>query len=56
MISPTMVASIIQIQHTGSYLSTLMTFASILFVTGLVGIAVMGFMISKDHTADKIRT
>jgi hypothetical protein len=30
-----------------------MTFASILFVTGLVGIGVMGFIVSKGQTAKK---
>jgi hypothetical protein len=44
------------IQRIGSYLSALMTLASMLFVTGLVGIAVIGFMISKDQTAERIGT
>jgi hypothetical protein len=56
MISPTKIATILPVQHASSYLGALMTFGSILFVTGLVGIAIMGFIISKDQSATKINT
>jgi len=53
MISPTNIAALLSRQYNSALLSTFMTFASILFVTGLVGIAVLGFIISKDQTANK---
>jgi hypothetical protein len=56
MISPTKIATILPVQHSSAYLGAIMKFASILFVSGLVGIAVIGFVISKDQTATKIST
>lgn len=56
MISPTKIATMLPVQHASNYLGALMTFGSILFVTGLVGIAIMGFIISKDQSATKIST
>lgn len=56
MISPTKIATMLPVQHTNAYLGAIMTFASILFVTGLVGIAIIGFIISKDQTTTKIST
>jgi hypothetical protein len=53
MISPTKIATILPVQHTSTYLGAIMTFASVLFVSGLVGIAIIGFIISKDQTASK---
>jgi hypothetical protein len=53
MLSPTNIAALLSRQYNSALLSTFMTFASILFVTGLVGIAVLGFIISKDQTANK---
>ena len=53
MISPTNIAALLSRQYNSALLSTFMTFASIIFVTGLVGIAVLGFIISKDQTANK---
>jgi hypothetical protein len=54
MISPTKIAALLSREYNGALLGIFMTFASILFVTGLVGIAVLGFIISKDQTANKI--
>ena len=54
MISPTKVAVLFSRQYNSALLGTFMTFASILFVIGLVGIAVLGFIISKDQTANKV--
>lgn len=54
MLSPTKVTALFSRQYNSALLGTFMTFASILFVTGLVGIAVLGFIISKDQTANKV--
>ena len=56
MISPTKIAAMLSSRYNSASLSALMTFASILFITGLVGIAVMGFIISKDQTPTKVNT
>ena len=56
MISPAKIAAMLSRQHNSASLGTFMTFASILFVTGLVGIAVIGFIISKDQTPNKVNT
>ena len=56
MISPTKIAAMLSGLHNRASLAAFMTFASILLVTGLVGIAVMGFIISKDQTATKVNT
>jgi len=56
MISPTKIATMLPVQHSSAYLGALMTFGSILFVTGLVGIAITGFVISKDQTTVKTNT
>jgi hypothetical protein len=54
MISPTKIAVLLSREYNSALLGTFMTFASILFVTGLVGIAVLGFIISKDQTTNKV--
>jgi hypothetical protein len=56
MITPTKIAAMLSRQSNSAWLDTFMTFASILFLTGLVGIAVIGFLISKDQTANKVNT
>ena len=56
MISPTKIATMLPVQHASTYLGALVTFGSVLFVTGLVGIAIMGFIISKDESATKVST
>jgi hypothetical protein len=47
MISPTKITMMLSSHSNTGTLAALMTFASILFVTGLVGIGVMGVMLSK---------
>jgi len=54
MISPTKIAALLSREYNSALLGIFMTFASILFVTGLVGIAVLGFIISKDQTTNKV--
>ena len=54
MMSPTKIAALLSSQYNSALLGTLMTLASILFITGLVGIAVLGFIVSKDQTANKV--
>jgi hypothetical protein len=54
MISPTKIAVLLSREYNSALLGTFMAFASILFVTGLVGIAVLGFIISKDQTTNKV--
>jgi hypothetical protein len=54
MISPTKIAALLSRDYNSALLGVFMTFASILFITGLVGIAVLGFIISKDQTANKV--
>ena len=56
MISPTNIAAMLSGRHNSASLAAFMTFASILFVTGLIGIAVMGFIISKDQVATNANT
>ena len=54
MMSPTKIAALLSRQYNSALLGTFMTLASILFITGLVGIAVLGFIVSKDQTANKV--
>jgi TctA family transporter len=56
MMSPTSISRLLSSQSNSMTLVVLMTFASILFVTGLVGIGVMGFIVSKGQSAKKINT
>jgi hypothetical protein len=56
MMSPINITRVLSSQSNSTTLGALMTFASILFVTGLVGIGVMGFIISKGQTAKKMNT
>jgi hypothetical protein len=54
MMSPKKITMILTSQPNNAVLGTLMTLASILFVIGLVGIAVMGFVVSKGQTANEM--
>jgi hypothetical protein len=56
MMSPRKITTLLSSQPNSATLEALMTFASILFVTGLVGIGVMGFIVSKGQTAKKMDT
>jgi hypothetical protein len=47
MMSPTSITKMLSNQSNSVTLGALMTFAAILFVAGLVGIGVMGFIVSK---------
>jgi hypothetical protein len=53
MMSPTSITKVLSNHSNSATLGALMTSASILFVTGLVGIGVMGFIVSKGQTAKK---
>jgi hypothetical protein len=50
MISPTKITTMLSSQSNTGTLGALMTFASILLVAGLVGMGVMGLIISKGQT------
>ena len=56
MMSPTKIMTMLSSQSNSATLGALMTLASILFLTGLVGIGVMGFIVSKGQTAKKMNT
>ncbi|MFL6326211.1 MAG: hypothetical protein ACJ71I_01845 [Nitrososphaeraceae archaeon] len=56
MMSPINITRVLSSQSNSTTLGALMTFASILFVTGLVGIGVTGFIVSKGQTAKKMNT
>ncbi|MFL6337801.1 MAG: hypothetical protein ACJ718_01625 [Nitrososphaeraceae archaeon] len=56
MTGPRKITTVLSSQSNTANLGALMTFASILFVTGLVGIGVMGFILSKGQTAKKMDT
>jgi hypothetical protein len=56
MMSPIKITTVLSSRSNSATLGALMTFASILFVTGLVGIGVMGFIVSKSQTAKKMDT
>jgi hypothetical protein len=56
MMSPIKITKVLSSQSNSTTLGALMKFASILFVTGLVGIGVMGFIVSKGQTAKKMNT
>jgi hypothetical protein len=56
MMGPRKITTVLSRQSNSANLGALMTFASILFVAGLVGIGVMGFILSKGQTAKKMDT
>lgn len=56
MMGPRKITTVLSSQSNSANLGALMTFASILFVTGLVGIGVIGFILSKGQTAKKMDT
>ncbi|MFL6316890.1 MAG: hypothetical protein ACJ73C_09170 [Nitrososphaeraceae archaeon] len=56
MMGPRKITTVLSSQPNSANLGALMTFASILFVAGLVGIGVMGFILSKGQTAKKMDT
>ncbi|MFL6365943.1 MAG: hypothetical protein ACJ719_12165 [Nitrososphaeraceae archaeon] len=56
MMGPRKITTVLSSQSNSANLGALMTFASILFVTGLVGIGVIGFILSKGQTAKKMGT
>jgi hypothetical protein len=56
MMSPKKITMTLTNQVNNAILGPLMTLASILFVTGLVGLAVMGFVVSKGQTTKEMNT
>ena len=56
MMSPKKITMTLTNQVNNAILGPLMTLASILFVTGLVGLAVMGFVVSKGQTTTEMNT